>query len=152
MKKWYGILLICPLLLIAACQSKNNNTPYPQITLKGVSPETVKAESVSDSLFISFDFFDGDGDISEASPIKLVDSRTNDSIFYYFPKIDPSIIDPATGIQGTTLVKIQAAILHLRADSAHAERDTFQYKISIRDNAGNQSNTVTTPNIYLIKD
>ena len=147
MKKWRGILVICPLLaLVAACQKSNNNSPYPQISLKGFAPDTLTAGKSTDTAFIVFDFFDGDADINKSSRIKIIDSRTNDSLFESFPDIPDEVKDPSTGLDGTCRIAIDAP--RIRKPQAGIG-NVLQFKISIYDNAGHESNTITTPDLYV---
>lgn len=150
MKKWSGIVMVCLLALIAACQKKNNNTPYPQISLKAFGPDSVKSGNFQDTAFALLDFFDGDGDLTKGALVKIIDNRTNDSLIYPFPEIDPSLIDPATGVEGTCVVKIQGAVIRMRTDTLHLGKgDTVNFTLHVVDVAGHESNRVTTPNLYI---
>jgi hypothetical protein len=156
MKKWSGLLFGCSVVLLAAaCTKTNNNSPYPQISITTFIPDSVKAGSDKDTVKLFYKFTDGDGDlgVSETptnnSLIVLKDSRNTDSLLYYMPSIDPSYIDPAKGMEGNSVVFIYASLLTLRPDSAHAAGDTLTFSMYVLDNAGNKSNTVTTPQLLL---
>ena len=144
--------MICSLLLLAAaCQKNNNNSPYPQISLKGFAPDSVKSGLFSDTSFIQISFFDGDADLTTSSMVKVVDSRsTSDTINLPFPAVDPALLDPTIGEEGTCFIKIEAAILKIRTDSVHnGKGDTLKFTLHVIDAAGHESNRVTTPNLYI---
>lgn len=158
MKKWWGIPLACSVIMLAAaCSKKNNNSPYPQITLTTFIPGSVKAGSDKDTVKLFYKFFDGDGDLGVSptptnnSLIILKDSRhTDDSLLYYMPSIDPSFVDPQKGLEGSSFVRIYASFLSLRPDSVHTNGgDTLTFSMYVLDNAGNKSNVITTPQLIL---
>lgn len=154
-----GLLLISSLVLIfAACQKENNNTPIPQISLKTFIADSIRAGNSEDTAFISFDYFDGNGDLGvdpNKSVIVLKDSRTNlplglDSMILAFPTVEEEVVDPLNGLRGTAYVTLFGSRLVLRSDSLHqVTGDTAKFKMFIRDNAGNNSNTVDLPEIIL---
>lgn len=158
MKKWWGIPLVCSIvMLIAACSKTNNNSPYPQITLTGFLSDSVQAGSDKDTVKLFYSFFDGDGDlgVSETpannSLIILKDSRhADDSLLYYMPSIDPAYVDKQKGLEGNSFVRIYASLLTLRSDSVHTNfGDTLTFSMYVLDNAGNKSNVITTPPLIL---
>ena len=144
--------MICLLLLFAAaCQKNNNSSPYPQISLKGFAPDSVKSGLFSDTSFIQLSFFDGDADLTENARVKVVDSRSPaDTLNFPFPAVDPALLDPTVGEEGTCFIKIQAAILKIRTDTLHnGKGDTLKFTVHVIDVAGHESNRVTTPNLYI---
>lgn len=158
MKHWRGILVLAGLTgFLAACQKSANNSPYPQISLISLTPDSLQAASSEDTAYILFKFFDGDGDLAVSQTVLndsrfiVRDNRNGDSLEYDLPSIDPSLVDPDKGVEGTTLVKIQAAFLSLRPDTAHTLRDTTTFTFRVIDNAGHESNSVTTPRLILKK-
>jgi len=120
-------------------------------------PDSIKAGSSADTLFIYFDFKDGDADLGNKDPNgKDYDIYFNDKRFdsgyqgYFFPSIDPGIEDASLGISGTGVFKMLAANIAPRGDSIHKNfGDTTYYEIYIKDRAGNMSNHITTPLVYI---
>ena len=150
MRYMRGLLLVLMLGALAACQPANKNSPFPHISLNNFGPTTVKAGNVSDTVFLAFDFTDGDGDLNSSTFVKLIDSRDSSVRNYPFATIDPSLIDPDRGLEGICYVKIQAAGLVIRTDSVHFEKgDTLSYTTYITDAAGNESNRLNTPQLII---
>lgn len=152
MIKYLAILALVA-VTFGAC-TKNKGSKIPSIGEVSVFPQTVRAGVPNDTVFISFKVADGDGDLGQAPSsgkydIYLRDKRTDSIIGYYFPEIPKEIADGKDGVDGNCTVIINAAFLQLRPD--HPELDTLQYEIYITDKAGNESNRITTWDIYLVK-
>lgn len=140
--------------LFAACQKSGKNSPYPQISFKYLTPDSVKAGLFSDTAYFAFDFYDGDGDIGtsdRSTTIYMIDSRDSSLRRYPFPYLsDPEAHDPNKGTEGSCLVILQGATLIPRPDSLHTNfGDTVRFSTYIIDDAGNESNRFTTPNLYI---
>jgi len=140
---------------VAACNKDEELSPVPSILLQALEPREVKAAS-QDTVFLQFRFTDGDGDLgvdrtTGRYDIYLKDRRNDDTLFYTLPDIPDETRDAVTGaLKGTATVLIQTAFL-LPRDSLHAVTgDTLSYEFWIEDRAGNQSNKVITPEIFLL--
>jgi hypothetical protein len=150
-------LILLFLLFAVACKKKNNLSKIPQISFLEMLPDSIKAGSSADTLFIYFDFKDGDADLGNKDPNgKDYDIYFNDKRFdtgyqgYFFPSIDASIEDASLGISGTGVFKMLAANIAPRTDSIHKNfGDTTYYEIYIKDRAGNISNHINTPVVYI---
>ena len=154
--KWQPILL---LLLVSggytACTKKQSGfAREPHIEFQGLSPQVIRAGSGEDTLFISFDFKDGDADLGNDAAsgnydIFMKDERDATEYTFFFPKISDEVRNPDKGMQGTCTFYLLGAFITLRPD--HPERDTTSYSLYIKDRAGNQSNTIYTDNVYIIQ-
>ena len=143
------ILAILSLLLFS-CNKKHSYSNTPKITFDRLSQNTTQAGS-QDIIYIRFLFEDGDGNIGfGTNNLFLKDSR--DTVFqnYKIPDI-PSKFNPEDGLKGSIQVSYEAAFLLLRSDSLHQESDTLTWDIYMKDQAGNESNTITTSPLILIK-
>ncbi len=140
---------------LAACNAKKLS-PIPQISNPRLSDSLIHVGLMredTDTLLLTFDFEDGDGDIS-GSIASLFFQEELDSgaqlIPYPFPEIQEGTIDPDKGARGAAYVVIPAtAPLFPVLDSA-VTRDTVRFRYYLKDAAGNQSNTLITPNIILL--
>lgn len=152
-----GLLVLSLLVVIfAACQKKNNNTPIPQISLITVIADSITVGNPEDTILIAFDYFDGDGNLGtdpNKSLVVLKDNRPDlleDSLVFVFPSVADEVVDPLNGLRGKAYVFMYGSRVVLRSDSLHqAAGDTVKYKMHIVDNAGNKSNTVDLPEIRL---
>lgn len=156
MKVWFPLLLCAALICgVYACK-KSNNSPIPAIELISLSPDTVKAGSFRDTVFLTFSFSDGDGDLGNNAigeyDVFLRDSRDSgiELARYPFPEIPEDAVDPVDGLRGTGAIAILGSTLSPRPDTVHLFRgDTLTYQMWIVDRAKNMSNVITTPPIYI---
>ena len=143
------------MLLMVSCnkESQQGNNP-PQITFLSITPSEFKNGS-QDTIKVNFKIYAKDGDIgSTGAPSEPA------NIFFYqsyaegtsgealLPYIPDGFQQPGKPVEGVAMIAIPANFYPL--DSAHiATGDTFHYEIKIKDRAGNFSNTITTPDIYI---
>jgi hypothetical protein len=156
MKRLVVFIMLVSLFAVS-CKKKNNLSKIPQLSFLDMLPDSIKAGSPADTLFIYFGFKDGDADLGNKNPNGTdYDIYFNDKRFdtgyqgYFFPSIDPSIEDPNQGISGTGVFKMLGANIEPRTDSIHKKLgDTTVYEIYIKDRAGNKSNHILTPAVYI---
>ena len=135
----------------AACRKGNKLSKTPVLTFLS-STEEVEAGSSADTVIIGFRLEDGDADIrTDGQTANLFISNTRDTNKYEYPlpKIGDEFKDATTGLRASCVVRIPAAFLLLRDTSM--VKDSLQFKLSIEDEAGNRSNEIITPQIYLLK-
>ena len=159
MKVWLPLLLCAALIIgVFACK-KASNSPIPYIEFIKLSPDTAKGGSPKDTLFLTFNFSDGDGDLGNDPAqgnydVFLRDSRDSliDVLHFPFPEIPADAIDPVDGINGSGSIALIPSAINLipRQDTLHKfHGDTLTYQMWIKDKAQNMSNVVTTTPIYL---
>jgi hypothetical protein len=157
--KGYLALLVLLTMTVISCQKGSNGKKAPTIAFMSVDPNTVKAGSGEDSIYISFRVSDEDADLGSDNKddifdIYLLDSRREDPTNIYdtqkmdFPAIPPLAQNPAKGVEGICTVKLTAANLLLREDTLR-KKDTFYFDIFITDKAHHESNRIRTSDIYL---
>lgn len=151
--KWYLLIFICALGCVSACNKQKKYSNIPFIEFQGIYPDSIKAGASEDTVFISFRFTDGDADLgndpqSGQYDIFLTDLRDNTEYNYFFPALADLVRNPDRGMEGNCTFYVLGAFLALRPD--HPDRDTVQFSLYIRDQAGNKSNTVYTHSVYLI--
>jgi hypothetical protein len=138
-----------------ACKKENTLPKAPQITFLSALPNSVKQGNSEDSINISFSFMDGDADLGNdrlgtVYDIFLTHSKDTALDFKTFlPEIPEEMKDPEKGFEGTATVVLNAAFFLIPDSTKNA--DTFRYEIYIRDRAGNESNHITTPDLYLVR-
>ena len=119
-----------------------------------LTPDSVKAGFFEDTALLSFHFTDGDADLGTDSAKDIYITRNVDSVqeVYAIPNIDNSLRDPDYGMDGNAYVFLQAAdpILYPRQDSLHILKgDTITFDVYIKDQAGHESNHLTTNPIII---
>ena len=146
-------IIVCATILFS-CKKKDaeNSNKIPTISYMLMSENTVKAAS-DQILLINFSFADGDGDLGNAPSsgnydIYTIDNRDTSKINYFFPQRLPTVVDPNFGISGDCTLGVDAGFILLRPTRPTV--DTVRYEIYIKDRAGNESNHITTPNIYIV--
>lgn len=149
-----SLFLLSILISFAACKKEASLIKQtPTITFSSISVDSMQAGS-DEAILVNFAFTDGDGDLgvnpgSGGYDIYTKDSRDTGKINYFFPYGLSSFKDPKNGISGKCEIAVQAAFYTLRP--SRPLRDTFHLEIYIRDRAGNESNRIYTPDIYLTK-
>lgn len=149
------------ILLALSCTKPPDYPDEPVITFQSLSKDTLlQSDLNSDSVFISFSYTDGDGDLG------FSDRDTNQSVFLVDTRSGfiqdrfklPQIPDQGTanGIFGTVKMLVYTTCCTfpngIPPCSAPSQfpTDTVRYEIYMVDRAGNQSNSIITPPITLL--
>lgn len=147
----YIYLLLLPVLIVAACSSNQVFPSEPEISFVDIQPKIVK--EFQDSIVITISFTDGDGDLGDDGRsvfnMFVKDNRPSipanlATISYILPNLTPDAKNPA--IQGEIIIEYPATGILNGADS---EVTTFD--VLVVDRAGNESNTVTTEPIEIVR-
>lgn len=146
--------------LIYGCIEPPDYPIEPVIEFVEMSRTSVTAQTIPlnpdrelDTLYITFSFTDGDGDLGGGSfdttnqNIQLIDSRIGlvDASFFVDDLPNAGVTN---GISGEITVMIPEIFCFQNSEP----RDTLNYSIQIIDRAGNLSNIIETPPIELICD
>lgn len=146
MKKEIYILSILFLAAFNSCKKDAETSNVPVIKLISVSSTTVK--QFTDSLSITFEYTDGDGDIGNINPdennLQIKDKRLAKADYYFVKPLAPPNSD--IKIKGNLVVQLKNTFL---LGTTNSEVTTFELKL--RDRKGNWSNTILTPNITITK-
>lgn len=148
----YTLFILTLFILFSACQKKKNGGKVPSIAFKAMS-DTVIREGSSQFIHILFSFADGDGDLgvdarSGDYDIYTIDNRDTVKVGYYFPFELPEAGREGEELTGDCTLSLEGAYIALRP--SHPGGDTVRYEIYIRDRAGNESNHITTKDIYIL--
>jgi hypothetical protein len=140
------------LLSLSACR-KTPAGPEPIIEVKTVSKVFLK-QNGQDSLYLTLGFEDAEGDLGSESVdnILVSDGRTGNLLASY--RIPNYLNDQNAYRKGEiTLVVYSGCCIYSDSTSCRpnpaVSTDTMKYQIKIRDQAGNWSNEVLSPNIVL---
>ncbi|MCC7246690.1 MAG: hypothetical protein IT269_13485 [Saprospiraceae bacterium] len=155
------VLLTFTVLLLTYCVQPPDYPIEPVIELKNVSKNELKqGQGSQDSLFVTFTFTDGDGDLGDQDSLNIfvVDGRDgNEKSRFRIPFIEPQ--GTGNGINGEITVRLNTSCciyvtpegIPVACEQAanYIEKDTLTYRISIRDRAGHRSNEIETSQIVL---
>lgn len=142
--------------LIYGCVEPPDYPIEPVIEFIEMNRTSVTAQTIPedanrelDTLYITFSFTDGDGDLGggDTSNVFLIDSRLGNAGSSYFIDDIPSA-GATNGISGEITVMIPEIFCFQNS----APRDSMTYTIQIVDKAGHSSNEIQTPSIELICD
>lgn len=146
--------------LLTQCTNNPEYSEIPQIEFVGFSKNTLlQGQQQEDSIFVTINFEDGDGDIgSETNQVDIFikDSRVETAIplSYAIPSL--SELGSENGISGTMRIKLFSTCCFQGSVSCQAfegmPTQDLSYEIYITDNAGNESNRITTDVVQLICD
>ncbi len=150
-----GLILLASLyaITLVSCE-KPVTSNIPQITLMYAGPDSV---SVVDTLTILLSVQDGDADLgvspsSGGADIYVKDKRYDSADYkgYFFPELDPEILDPDKGVTAKCYLFLTSDQIQRRPDSIYAVLgDPTTLEIYVKDKAGNESNHVLTGEIRL---
>ncbi len=144
-------VFICSIFLLTSGGCKKNNelaadSNVPFIKIVGVSATSIV--QFKDSLVISFEYTDGDGDIGETNPdlndLMIKDKRLSKADYYFVKPLSPPGAEIKT--KGSIAVQMKNTFL---LGSANSETTTFELKL--KDRAGHWSHSIFTPTITITK-
>lgn len=154
------ILLFSVLVVaFAACISPPDYPIQPEIKFIGLSKNVMRQGllGIEDSLFLTFSFTDGDGDLGslgqgkDSVNIFLTDKRTNQpSERFRIPYVPEQ--GAGNGISGDIRLLLFTTCCNVLPPceaSTTKPIDTLVYEIFIKDRAGHESNKILTAPIYL---
>lgn len=163
--KVYHLLLGAIILFFSQCSKAPEYPIAPQITYKSMTKKRMLqslGNKYRDSLALTINFTDGDGDLGTPDNIKnkpqdafIVDMQSGDTTdFFTLPHVGASAA--AKGINGemrfivyTNCCDVPDVIKCLEKSEKYP-LDTVYYKLIIKDRAGNWSNELALPPIELI--
>lgn len=143
-------ILIISLIIFAinSCKKEEVVVANPNPLLRLVSVSSKNLKQFKDSLIITIEYTDGDGDIGETNPdlndLQIKDQRLSKPDYYFVKPLTPP--NANIKVKGTIAVQIKNAFLLGTADS---EITTFELRL--KDRAGNWSNSVKTDVITITK-
>lgn len=153
------LLFSVVVVAFAACISPPDYPIQPEIKFIGLSKNVMRQGllGIEDSLFLSFSFTDGDGDLGslgqgkDSVNIFLTDKRTNQpSERFRIPYVPEQ--GAGNGISGDIRLLLFTTCCNVLPPceaSTTKPIDTLIYEISIKDRAGHESNKILTAPIYL---
>ncbi len=148
-KKIY--LFLIPIFITVACSDKPIFPNAPEIKFLDIQPKVVT--EFQDSIIIQLSFTDGDGDLGDDGSSQfnmfVKDNRSSippelATIPYILPNLTPDAKNPA--IQGVITIEYPPTGI---LNGLESEMTTFD--ILVVDRAGNESNTITTEPIEIVK-
>jgi len=163
------LTIITPLIILFGCNTPPDYPDEPVIEFLSMSPDTV---SQFETFRIEFTFTDGNGDIGfietdtfSCNPctdscllnpdltVVLMDNRTNCMVIeYHLPFIPPK--GSSDAISGIIEILVSTCCIPPSGFPCTSDPsyplDTVSYSITIRDRAGNFSNTIVTPQLFLV--
>lgn len=139
-------LPVIAIFLLCACK-KNKESSVPVIKFVGVNSTDIL--QFKDSLVITFEYTDGDGDLGEIDPdknsLQIKDRRLAEADYYFVKPLAPP--GSKIHINGTIAIKVKNTFL---LGTGNSEVTNFDLKL--RDRAGNWSNGISTPEITIKKE
>lgn len=137
-------MLLLAVSLFASC--KEVHSDIPEITNLSVEPMLV--EEFSDTVTISFNYYDYNGDLGHLDPnvtsLSVKDSRLQYEDLYHVQPLAP--IDANVPIQGRLTVKLNNLFI-LGNDSI----EKLQFEVRIQDRKGNWSELVESDTITVFR-
>lgn len=155
-RDWTQITVLALAALMFGCARSTNSSKTPAITLNGVSPNEIRQGSQTEEVILQLSVKDGDADLitdGTTPSLYLKDLRfpTTQPGGYVLPQIDNIFLNPEIGFEGNIVLPLPGTRFIFRDEDTARIKDTIQFEIYLKDKAGNISNTVTTPQIFILK-
>ena len=138
------------LLGLFSCETISDDPVFdvvPRIRLMDISKDTIIQFKDSVSLTLSYE--DGDGDLgnpdSDVNALFVKDKRLEEPDAYYLAPLAP--IGSSVSIRGTLELHLSNMFL-----LGNGSQETTELSIYLLDRAGNQSNTVQTGPLLIVKE
>lgn len=141
-----GLLLLA--LIWAGCKKKlpNGFSEEPEIRLVSVEPTSI--QQFVDSIIITLEYKDGNGDLGFENPdslsLRVQDSRLTKPDWYFVKPLAPP--DSDVPIQGLLTFRLSGTFL-----LGNGNQETTIFTIDLKDRSNNWSNQVQTPMITITK-
>jgi hypothetical protein len=154
------LVFLLPACALYSCVDSPDFPVEPQIEFISISKDTIRQGIFQeDSLYVTFSFTDGDGDLGRTDQepdnnVFFIDERTGalDNTFA-IPNIPPE--GAGNGVEGEVRILLFSTCC-IYSDGTdpcqvnpNVALDTVQYRIYIRDRAGHASNEILTAPIIL---
>lgn len=132
-------------LMVHAC-AEDEGSDVPEISNLLVTPASV--QEFADSVLISFDYADGNGDLGHPDPnvatLTVKDSRLEFADHYHLQPLSPP--NSAVQIKGRLTIKLNN--LFVLGNSA---TEKLQFSVQLRDMAGNMSNLLVSDTVMVTR-
>lgn len=150
-----SLFVIVALVVTMIACSKDKFETKPTITVKSINGNLVP---LNGSLVITLDCTDKEGDVQDSLIVikkrlnKRVVATIRDTIRYKFPSFPKN---PRTQVQATldyqSILSAFSPPFIPGSNPPQRERDTLILRMAVRDNAGNTSDTIDSPIIYVFR-
>lgn len=141
----YTLMLTAFMAVFSSCKKESPLDTVPKIGFVKMYPDTVKA--FTDSIVVEITYEDGDGDIGQNNAyvqnLFLVDQRNQ--LEYGF-RVGRIVAEGTPAIKGS--LKIVMPYINLITSPGP---ETTMFSIRLKDQAGNQSNVVTSSVLTIIE-
>ena len=134
-------ILFC--FFLNSCKKEDKMSDVPKIKFSTI---TDKIKAGEGTINLSFEFEDGDADLGNnpnTPEIFVYNLKDTSEALYPFPSdIPDGFKDPSKGMKGVATIAMSGAFFTL--DSLHANGDSVNFMVFIKDEAGNKSNEIFT--------
>ncbi|MEO7983989.1 MAG: hypothetical protein ABI688_07900 [Bacteroidota bacterium] len=150
-----SLFVTVTLVLLAVACGKDKFQTKPTISVKSINSDFVP---LNGTFIITLDCTDKEGDVQDSVIIikkrlnKRVVATIRDTIRYKFPAFPKNT---RTQVQATldyqSILSAQSPPFIPGSSPAQREVDTLILRLAVRDNAGNTSDTISSPTIYVYR-
>jgi hypothetical protein len=144
----YFLVLILALGFLSSCKKEEglDTGTVPVIKFKSISPSTVR--QYKDSVLITIEYTDGDGDLGEnttgVTNAYVTDSRNNLTYGFRIRQLAPD--KNPISLKGTLVIEVPATALI----NSSATDENLSFNVFVKDRAGHASNTISTSQIKVV--
>lgn len=149
-----GLLLMA--IVVSHCSDNNNINSAPEISYNGINKDSLNQGSLGseDTLVVSFSFIDINGDLSGVDGnLIITDNRTGE---VHLTNEIPDLPIADNGNVGSAIILIPTLCCLFEDPNTPAcsnppgVNNSVSFSIKVIDAAGNESNSISTPDIRLL--
>lgn len=148
----YSILIIMLLITISSCKKSGKALEEPEIIFTGISHDRIANSSIKDTVIINLRYsmaIDAVGDENNPTQVYFQDSRDQTSQPTRFPvEVSNNLPEGEVNMSGNITLRLPGIFFTLRPTRPNG--DTLHYNIYLEDKDNVKSNTVETPDIYIL--
>ena len=144
MKRLPFFYIVIHLLVMGSSCAEDEGTDAPVISNLTITPSYI--EEFADSVLISFDYADRNGDLGHPDPnvstLTVKDSRLENADLYHVQPLAPPGVE--VQIQGRLTVKLNAMFV-----LGNSPTEKLQFEVQLQDLAGNMSNLLVSDTLMV---
>ena len=142
------LLILCALTFLNSCKFQDQYTGNPTPSISNIKLNKLSYQQFADTVVISFDYKDGDGDLgfesADSLSVEIKDVRFNKADYYHLQPLSP--VGEKINITGTIRVSLKNIFL-----IGGGSLESTQFQVRIKDRAQHWSNLLVSKSISINK-
>ena len=142
------LLILCASTFLNSCKFNDQYSGSPTPSISNIKLNKLSYQQFADTVVISFDYKDGDGDLgfesADSLSVEIKDVRFNKADYYHLQPLSP--VGEKINISGTIRVSLKNIFL-----IGGGSTESTQFQVRIKDRAQHWSNLLVSKSISINK-